>query len=309
MIRDSALQPGVARRALDIFDRVARAEARLHGMTVADVSFHEVGAIDSIVDIVGTAAALAWLAPVSVTATSVAMGHGTLTCAHGVMPVPAPAALEIMRDAGGVMESGGVARELCTPTGAAILASAVTAWTPMPAMVPVAIGYGAGDADLPDRANILRITAGRVQGRHDAGEPMWRIEANIDDMSPELCEHAASRAFDAGAVDVWWTPIVMKKGRPALQLSALASESAADAVIGVILGETTTLGVRFDRVSRRVLEREVIEVDTRYGRLPVKLARLDGQVVNAAPEYEACRDAARAHQVPHTLSSISRVTT
>ena len=302
MIRAADLDADVVARALDIFDRVARAEAKMHEQSVDDVVFHEVGAIDSIVDIVGTAAALAWLAPASVSAVSVAMGHGKLTCAHGILPVPAPAALEILREAGGVIEDGGLPRELCTPTGAAILASAVTHWKPMPRLIPLAVGYGAGDASLPDRANVLRVTIGRpAQGAGAETAPhgdVWRIEANIDDMSAELCEHAAEAAFAAGAVDVWWTPIVMKKGRPALLLAALAPEAARDAVAAVMLRETTTIGVRFDRVARRVLEREIRHVDTRFGRLPIKIARLDGDIVNAAPEYEACRAAARAAGVP-----------
>jgi uncharacterized protein (TIGR00299 family) protein len=302
MIRDADLDADVIARALDIFDRVARAEARMHQQSIDDVVFHEVGAIDSIVDIVGTAAALSWLAPASVSAVSVAMGHGKLTCAHGILPVPAPAALEILREAGGVLEDGGLPRELCTPTGAAILASAVTQWAPMPRLVPLAVGYGAGDASLPDRANVLRATIGRPApgAGADAASPgeLWRIEANIDDMSAELCEHAADAAFTAGAVDVWWTPIVMKKGRPALLLAALAPETARDAVTAAMLRETTTIGVRFDRVARRVLEREIRQVETRFGRVPIKIARLDGEVVNAAPEYEACRAAARAAGVP-----------
>jgi pyridinium-3,5-bisthiocarboxylic acid mononucleotide nickel chelatase len=279
----------VRARALDMFDRVARAEARLHGSTVEDVAFHEVGAIDSIVDIVGTAAALAWLAPTAVTCTSVAMGHGTLRCAHGVLPVPAPAALEILRDAGGVMADGGLPRELCTPTGAAILAHAVTAWAPMPAGTPLAIGWGAGDIDLPDRANVLRAVVLRPAAEATS---LYRIEANIDDMSPELCAHAADAAFAAGAVDVWWTPITMKKGRPALLVTALAPTAARDAVATALLRETTSLGVRFDAVERRTLDREVIPVATAYGAIDMKVGRDGGAVVNAAPEFESCRAAA-----------------
>jgi uncharacterized protein (TIGR00299 family) protein len=308
MIRAAQLEPDVVARALDMFDRVARAEAKMHDQSVDDVVFHEVGAIDSIVDIVGTAAALAWLAPASASAVSVAMGHGTVDCAHGRLPVPSPAALEILREAGGVMDDGGLPRELCTPTGAAILAATVTRWAPMPRMIPLAVGYGAGDASLPDRPNVLRVTIGRPvaaigadtsagQGA-GAGAELWRVEANIDDMSPEMCEHAAEAAFAAGALDVWWTPIVMKKGRPALLLAALAPAAARDAVAAAMLRETTTIGVRFDLVARRVLDREIRHVDTRFGKLPVKVARLDGAVVNAAPELEPCRAAARAAGVP-----------
>jgi hypothetical protein len=295
-IEHATLTEGTRRRALDIFDRLARAEAKLHGSTVEHVAFHEVGAIDSIVDVVGTAAALDWLAPASVTCAEVAMGHGTLTCAHGVLPVPAPAALEVLREAGGVMADGGVARELCTPTGAAILAASVTAWTAAPAGKPVAIGWGAGDAELADRANVLRVTA--MQLAAGATHAVWQIDANLDDMSPELCAPAAEAIFAAGALDVWWTPITMKKGRPALTLSALAEDAARDAVIAAMLRETTTIGVRYAQLQRTVLARKTIEVATRFGPIAVKVA-LDGDAVrNAAPEYEACAAAAKKFNVP-----------
>lgn len=295
-IEAAELYTDVKDRALDMFARVARAEATIHGTTVDEVAFHEVGALDSIVDIVGTAAALAWLRPSGVTAVSVAMGHGSFACAHGVLPVPAPAALAILTEAGGVIADGGVETELCTPTGAAILASAVTGWSEMPTMTPLAIGYGAGDSELGDRANVLRVVAGKPVAA--AAGDMFRIEANIDDMTAELCEHVGAALFTAGAVDVWWTPITMKRSRPALQLSALAPESALDAVLTTVLRETTSIGVRFDRVARRVLDREHIEVDTPYGPLPVKVGKLGGDVVNVAPEYEACRQAAVTHEVP-----------
>lgn len=294
-IVSAALTEGAKRRALEIFDRLARAEAKLHGTTVESVAFHEVGAIDSIVDVVGTAAALDWLSPASVTCSAVAMGHGTLTCAHGVLPVPAPAALEVLREAGGVMMDGGVARELCTPTGAAILAATVTAWTAAPAGVPVAIGWGAGDLDLADRANVLRITAIQPAAASDA---IWQIDANLDDMSPELAGPAMDAVFAAGAVDAWWTPIMMKKGRPAFTLSALAPTGGRDAVIAAILRETTTIGVRFAPRERTVLARRTVEVTTKYGAIPVKIASAaDGRIANAAPEYEACAAAARLHGV------------
>jgi uncharacterized protein (TIGR00299 family) protein len=301
-ISAAELTPGTRRRALDIFDRIARAEARLHGTTVDDVAFHEVGAIDSVVDVVGTAAALDWLDPVAVTCTSVAMGHGTLRCAHGVLPVPAPAALEILRDAGGVTSDGGVARELCTPTGAAILAAAVTRWSAAPSGRPLAIGWGAGDAALADRPNALRAmviepvaSASALPGTVDQ---VWQIEANLDDMSPELCGPASDAVFAAGALDVWWTPITMKKGRPALMISALASPEARGAVAAAILRETTTIGVRYALRERSVLAREIREVATPYGAIPVKVARDDDALWNAAPEFEACAAAARRHGVP-----------
>ncbi|MDQ3365431.1 MAG: nickel pincer cofactor biosynthesis protein LarC [Myxococcota bacterium] len=298
-IVDAPLPPGTLRRALDIFDRLARAEAKLHGTTVELVALHEVGALDSVVDIVGTAAALDWLDPAAVTCTSVAMGHGTLHCAHGVMPVPAPAALEVLRDAGGVMADGGLARELCTPTGAAILAATVTQWTGPPTGRPVAIGWGAGDSDLADRANVVRVVALAPQTL--PADAVWQLEANLDDMSPELCGPAAEAVFAAGALDVWWSPITMKKGRPALVLSALVPDAAKAAVVTAILRETTTIGVRYARVERTVLARRTVEVATRYGTIPVKVAADGATVMNAAPEYEACAAAAKQHGVPVKL--------
>ncbi len=300
-IVDAAFAPGVRERALDIFDRLARAEAKLHGMSVADVEFHEVGAIDSIVDVVGTAAALAWLAPTGITCREVAMGSGTLRCAHGVLPVPAPAALEVMREAGGVMADGNLARELCTPTGAAILAHAVTAWTAAPRGRARGVGWGAGDASFADRPNVLRVTAYEPA----AADPdtVWQLDANVDDMSPELCAPALDAIFAAGALDAWWTPITMKKGRPALGLSALVAGAAArDAVTAAILAHTTTIGVRYAPRERVVLARRTVEVATRYGAIAVKVASdATGTVRNAAPEYEACAAAALRAGVPAKL--------
>jgi uncharacterized protein (TIGR00299 family) protein len=298
-IESAALTDGTRTRALDIFDRIARAEAKLHGMSLADVSFHEVGAIDSIVDVVGTAAALDYLAPSAVTCSSVAMGHGTVNTSHGVLPVPAPAALEVLREASGVMVDGGVARELCTPTGAAILASAVTAWQPSPPARALAVGWGAGDVELEDRANVLRVVA-LAPATAAAGE-VWQIDANVDDMSPELCAPAIDAIFLAGALDAWWTPIQMKKGRPALLLSALVESAARDRVIAAILRETTTIGVRYSARQRTVLVRKTIEVETRFGMIPVKVAMDGDSVLNAAPEYEACAASARVHGVPVKL--------
>ena len=299
-ITGARLSPGTQRRALDIFDRLARAEAKLHGMAVDSVTFHEVGAIDSVVDVVGTAAALDWLAPASVSCTSVAMGHGTLTCAHGVLPVPAPAALEILREAGGVVADGGVARELCTPTGAAILAATVTRWSAAPTGRPLAVGWGAGDAELADRANALRAVVIEPV-RSLASDQVVQIDANIDDMSPELCGPAAEAIFAAGALDTWWTPITMKKGRPALMLSALATAETRAAVTAAILRETTTIGVRYAARDRAMLARSIREVATPYGAIAVKVAADGETIMNVAPELDVCVTAARRHGVPVKL--------
>jgi pyridinium-3,5-bisthiocarboxylic acid mononucleotide nickel chelatase len=294
-----ALLDGETRRlAEDIFQRVAVAEAKLHATTVDDVAFHEVGAIDSIVDIVGTAAAIAWLAPASVSATPPALGHGTIKVAHGTLPIPAPATLEICRAAGMPTIDGDAEAELLTPTGAAILASIVTSWGPMPPVTVRGVGYGAGDNELPDRPNLLRAVAGTPVSAHATETSLLQLEANLDDMSPELCEHVAERLFAAGAVDVWWTPALMKKSRPAFVLGALVPPARRDEAAEVILLETTSLGVRWSAVERRVLERRSETVQTPHGPVSVKLGLLAGRVVNVAPEYESCRVIARDRGVP-----------
>ena len=290
------LRTDVQTLALQIFDRLARAEAKLHGTTVEAVRFHEVGAIDSIVDVVGCAAAFCSLTPRSVSCSAVAMGTGTLRCAHGVLPVPAPAALAIMTEAGGLMYGGGIARELCTPTGAAVLAAIVNSWGELPMGTACAVGWGAGDAEVADRANVVRITA-LQRGATPAADNalvMWQIEANLDDLNPQLCEVATAAMFAAGAVDVWWLPILMKKSRPALLCGALAPRSHRDAVVQALLFETTTIGVRYFAVERTVLLRRFEIVATAYGDVNMKISSLAGRDLTATPEYQDCVGLAQA---------------
>lgn len=299
MIEASRLPTGARARALDIFARVARAEAHLHGASLDEVAFHEVGAIDSIVDIVGAALALDHLEPSRVTSRRVPLGHGFTRCAHGEFPVPAPATVAILAEVGAAVEDGAAAIELCTPTGAAILASCVDEYRELPAGRVLRAGYGAGDAPLPDRPNLLRAILLEPELVQDPAErDAVVIEANVDDMSPEWCGHLMERLFAAGARDVWYTPIVMKKGRPALTVGALCAAGAAAAVGSALLAESTTIGYRQHAVSRRTLSRTVVEVETRFGRLPVKVSSDGERALNAAPEFEACRAAAERHQVP-----------
>ncbi len=291
-IEKSSLDVEVAELSLKIFDRVAEAEAKMHGTTVADVAFHEVGAIDSIVDIVGAASALHWLRPTSVSSSPVAMGRGKIKCAHGILPVPSPAAVEILRVAGAPVSDGGINKELCTPTGAAILAAIVDQWGSMPEMVPLRIGYGAGDIVLPDRPNVLRVMLGETSAltvTGSASDTVMELEANLDDMSPELCEHAADALFAAGALDVWWTAITMKKGRPALALRVMCPIASSEAVMAAIFRETSSIGLRSKETRRRVLEREIVSVETEFVSVAIKVARYEGEVVNVAPEFEDCR--------------------
>lgn len=296
LLRDAGLAPAVLARALDIFTRVARAEAKVHGTSLEEVHFHEVGAVDSIVDIVGAAVALEYLDPVHVSARPVPLGHGSVRCAHGVMPVPAPATLEIL--VGLPVEDGAAGVELCTPTGAAIVASAVQTFGALPSARLLAVGYGAGDGRLQDRANHLRALLLEPESCDPADERIVVLEANIDNMTAELAGYVVDRLFAAGARDVWLTPIVMKKGRPALTLSALCAEEDRDVLCELVLSESTTIGLRHRLERRRVLARDAVEVRTPYGALPVKVARDGERELSAAPEFEPCREAALHHGVP-----------
>jgi uncharacterized protein (TIGR00299 family) protein len=298
--------------ALAIFERLARAEARVHRVPVERVQFHEVGAVDAVVDVVGAALLLDQLGIWRVTASPVALGAGTVRGGHGRLPVPSPAVLELLK--GAPVLGGGVEAELTTPTGAAILAATVTAagssgapaagssgFGELPPMRVEAVGYGAGARDLPTLPNVLRVVVGEPRdGPADqaADQAALLLEANVDDMSPELVPWAIERLLDAGAADAWATPVVMKKGRPALTLSVLCPPGVEAAVRAVLWRETTTLGVRRLPVRKWVLDRELVEVQVAGGRVRVKLGRDRGEVVNAAPEFEDCAAVARASGRP-----------
>lgn len=288
-IAASGLDAEIKRRVLATYDLLANAEARLHGKTADTVAFHEVGAVDAIVDIVAASAAFNYLQPASVHCARVAVGHGSVRCAHGVLPVPAPATLDILLRARAIVHDGGIARELCTPTGAAILAANVTQWR-VPTGRPLAIGWGAGHALLADRPNCVRITAIEDALEEDA---LWELTANLDDMNPEWCELAVERAFAAGALDVWWTPLVMKKGRPAVSLSALVRSDRRSHVVAALISDTTTFGVRYHQVDRMAVERGWRTVTTTFGVIRIKEARDGDRVVRATPEYDDCLLAAK----------------
>lgn len=309
LIQRSALDADVAARALQIFDRIAEVEAALHGVAVAEVTFHEVGAIDSIIDIVGVAAALSWLQPRRVVARVVPLGSGMVKTAHGLLPVPAPATLALL--VGAPVEHGGPQCELTTPTGAAILAANVSEYGPLPAMRILGVGHGAGTRELSDRPNLLRVVAGQERPRGDrvpaefpesgdSGEHCVVLETNIDDMNPQLYEPLLTGLLADGARDVWLTPVQMKKGRPGIVVSVLCDPARRDLLSDRLLRESTSLGVRAHAVKRTMLARELVMVATEFGPVAVKLGRdpTSGELWNIAPEYESCCDQARAHNVP-----------
>ncbi len=302
LIQRSALDADVAARALQIFERIAEVEAALHGVSVAEVTFHEVGAIDSIIDIVGVAAALSWLRPRRVVARPVPLGSGMVRTAHGLLPVPAPATLALLT--GVPVEHGGPPFELTTPTGAAILAANVNEYGAMPAMRILGVGHGAGTRELADRPNLLRIIAGNEPAAAartaEAGAQCVVLAANIDDMNPQLYEPLLEGLLAAGARDVWLTPVQMKKGRPGAVVNVLCDPDKKSALTRLLLRESTSLGVRSHEVARTMLAREIVEVATDFGPVAVKLGREpeSGELWNVAPEYESCRAQARARGVP-----------
>ncbi len=294
MLEGSGLAPAVKERALAIFARLAEAEGAVHGVAAEAVTFHEVGAVDSIVDIVGTAIGLVALGVERVHVSPLPLGSGLVHAQHGVIPVPGPATAALLR--GFATRIGDGAGELVTPTGAAIVAALADPDAPVPPLRIEAVGYGAGTRTLPDRPNLLRLLLGRAAAQPAADE-LVELAATIDDANPELYAHALEAVCAAGARDAWLVPAQMKKQRPGVVLHALADAAAREAVAGAILRETTAIGVRCHAVQRTVLPREVISVETPWGAVRVKIATAPDGTRNLAPEYEDCRRAASAHGV------------
>ena len=292
---DRARLPERARQlALSAFARLAEAESRVHAVAVDQVEFHEVGAVDSIVDIVGSALLVAALDPASIVSLAPPFGGGVARGSHGPLPVPTPAVLELLR--GRSMKPSG-SGERTTPTGAAL----VSAWTEpadwLPELAIDAIGYGAGTKRWDDAPNLLRAVLGeRVRGQPGGGAG-WVIEANLDDSSPQIVAVALEAVLAAGAADAWIAPVTMKKGRPGHLLGAVVPDSARNAVEAALFRETRTLGVRAHRVERSILQREIVEVATQYGPVRVKIGKRGEAVVNAAPEFEDCRRIAQERGV------------
>jgi uncharacterized protein (TIGR00299 family) protein len=286
MIDGSALASPVKATALAIFGRLAEAEGTVHGVAPESVTFHEVGAVDSIVDIVGTAIGLAALDVGRVYVSPLPLGGGLVRSQHGVIPVPGPATAELLK--GFPVRVGDGDSELVTPTGAAIVATLARPGEPVPSFEIEAVGYGAGTRTLADRPNLLRLLLGRASGS-TTGDEVIEIAATIDDANPELYAHALDAVFAAGARDAWLVPALMKKQRPGVVLHALADAATREAVAAAILRETTAIGLRFHSAQRIVLPREVITVQTAFGAVRIKVATAPDGTRNVAPEYEDCR--------------------
>ncbi|WP_182525206.1 nickel pincer cofactor biosynthesis protein LarC [Nocardioides dongkuii] len=289
LLAAAPLDDAVRTLAERVFARLATAEGAVHGVPPEDVHFHEVGALDAIADVVGVAAGLVHLDAASVVVSPVAVGSGSVRAAHGVLPVPPPAVAELLRGVPSYAgPEGAPAMELCTPTGAALLTTVATAWGPQPLMVTREVGVGAGGRDPEGHANVLRLLVGAAEG---ATTEELVIEANVDDLDPRLWPAVLDALLAAGAADAWLTPILMKKGRPAHTLHVLVVPSRAAAVRDVVFRETTTIGLREHLVTKRALAREMVTVTIAGQAVAVKVARHDGRVVTAQPEYD---DVARA---------------
>jgi pyridinium-3,5-bisthiocarboxylic acid mononucleotide nickel chelatase len=298
LLEESTLAPSVRDAALAVFSALAAAEAEAHGVPIEDVHFHEVGAVDAIVDVVGACAGLDALGVDQIASTPVAVGSGWVRADHGLLPVPAPAtaillakqSVPIRPDPPGESLAG----ELLTPTGAAIL-GALAIWD-VPPFVPARLGYGFGTRELP-WPNALRLWVGETSGSSAAGEELL-LETNIDDMNPQFYEPLSERLFAAGALDVWLTPITMKKGRPATMVSAIVTADRRDEVERALFVESTTIGVRATPVSRTRAPRRFETVATRWGDVRLKLRGWDGRVIGAMPEYDDCLRLSRASGAP-----------
>jgi len=302
LILASQLSPWVKEKAVAVFKRVAVAEGKVHGLPPEQVHFHEVGAVDSIVDIVGGCIALELLGKPRVLASRVIEGNGWIDCAHGRFPVPTPATLAILGERQVPITQTSEPHELVTPTGAALLAEFAESFAPMDGLVAEKIGFGLGTRENKTRPNVLRAILGQSSGttsQHDwETDTITVLETNLDDINAEILGNFVELALAQGAMDVFHTPIQMKKNRPGVLLTVLCAQDDADKFTELILRQTTSFGVRRHSAERRKLRREMAEVQTPYGKVAVKIGRLDGRIVQAAPEFESCKRIAAAADVP-----------
>jgi uncharacterized protein (TIGR00299 family) protein len=295
LIDTSSLSPSAKARAKELFYRLGEAEAAIHQMPIDKIHLHEVGEIDSIIDIVGAVWALEWLGADSISSSPLNVGGGMVDSAHGRFPVPAPATVSLLGSA--PVFSSGIQSELVTPTGALLVTSYATSYGPVPAMTIERAGYGAGDRDLPNTPNVLRVLVGKATDQPES-EQIVVIESEIDDMNPQIFGLVMDRLYAAGALEVFFSSVQMKKNRPGTLVTVLARPEQRQELSAIIFRETTTIGVRYHEVARERLARDFVSVETPYGRVRFKRARLGGTIVNAAPEFEDCLRLASEGKVP-----------
>jgi uncharacterized protein (TIGR00299 family) protein len=296
IIENSGVTDAVKQLSLRIFTRLAEAEARVHNEPIEKVHFHEVGALDAIVDVVGASICFDLMKIDRFVSSPLHVGSGMVDMAHGRFPIPPPAVTELLR--GVPFYSGDIKGELLTPTGAAIITTVCQDYGPIPRIKTDSTGYGAGTREYENFSNVLRVLIGETELADAASERLWMLETNLDDASPQIVGHVMDRVFELGALDCYFTPVQMKKNRPGVLLSVLCKPDDKEAVMKLLFTETTTLGIRSYEVERRALRRSLARVETQYGPIDVKVAHLNGRVVNEMPEFEQCRQAANAAGVP-----------
>jgi len=290
----SKLEEKVKERSRAIFTKLASVEAKIHGKSPQKIHFHELGGLDTIIDVVGAVAGMNYLGVEKVYSSPLPLGKGFVKCSHGILPVPAPATLELLKEI--PVYGSDIEAELVTPTGAAIISNLAENFGQMPPMKIEHIGYGAGQRDLTI-PNLLRVSIGVIRKAYEE-DVVSLIQTNIDDMNPELYEHVVDRLFHEGALDVFLTPIQMKRTRPATMLSVIAGQEKMEKMLEIIFDETTTLGIRISKIKRRKLNRENQKVSTKYGEIEVKIGKHDGVVKNISPSYEECRKIATHLKIP-----------
>ena len=300
IIQAASISQSAKDRAIRIFEALGTAEAKVHNTDIEKIHFHEVGAIDAIVDIVCASVGAEALGVDEWVCSPLNVGGGTVVCAHGAFPIPAPATLELLKNA--PVYSGEIQKELVTPTGAAIMSVLASRFSQFPAMKTEKIGYGAGTRNFKNSPNVLRLTVGETEATHHESpfpvEEITVLEANVDDMTPQVFGYVLEQALQNGALDAFGTPVQMKKSRPGMLLTVLCRTEDSQRLTKFILAETTTLGVRMRRESRAALTRRHVSVTTKWGNVRMKLANLNGTISNYAPEYEDCRQIAKEKKVP-----------
>ena len=298
IIDESPLLESVKTRSRSIFRRLAEAEAKVHGVEIEKVHFHEVGAIDAIVDIVGACVGFEILGIENFICSRINVGHGFVEMEHGKFPVPPPAVAELLN--GIPIFAGEFEGEMTTPTGAAVISTVCSSYGRLPEIKVEHAGYGAGNRTYPNFPNVIRVLVGETEAEEtvNSTENLFLLETNIDDSTPQTIGFVTERALEFGANDCWVTPIQMKKNRPGFKVSILCTAEKKDRMVNLLYSETTTLGVRSVSVQREALEREIVKVETRFGPIAVKVARSEGLVKNAMPEYEDVRAAAIRHSIP-----------
>ena len=299
IIQAASISQQAKDRAIRIFEALGAAEAKVHNTDIEKIHFHEVGAIDAIVDIVCASVGAEALGVDEWVCSPLNVGGGTVVCAHGAFPIPAPATLELLKNA--PVYSGEIQKELVTPTGAAIVSVLASRFSQFPAMKTEKIGYGAGTRNFKNSPNVLRLTVGETATQHESPFPVEEItvlEANVDDMTPQVFGYVLEQALQNGALDAFGTPVQMKKSRPGMLLTVLCRTEDSQRLTKFILAETTTLGVRMRQESRAALTRRHVSVSTKWGDVRIKLANLNGSISNYAPEYEDCRQIATEKKVP-----------